>query len=225
MKPGLDGGVQYFYLKLPEMLKTGEPPRLAPILSSCMPCFLDKPSTVSCTNVDGASRGLPVYFVGPYAEKDEITFSDVCFVIRKNKRTKENPFESKKKQLPDGQWMYCHYDPGLRIPLWVDERRSPSKQLEEIYERSITVRFVPHGSPRKILDITVVLVPDRNPEGQYGWNVWKKWGFKETLIKQLNRIWDGSRASGTPEVFLPILWEGAFDETRRICPPKTAKTV
>lgn len=114
-------------------------------------------------------------------------------------------------QLPDGQWAYYPHDPGLRIPPRVDERLPPSKQLEVVYERSITVRFVPHGNPRKILDITVVLVPDQNPEGLFGWNVWKEWGSKKAFIKQFNRIWDRPRASGPPEIFPPILREEDFD--------------
>lgn len=128
-------------------------------------------------------------------------------------------------QLPDGQWAYYHHDPGLRIPPRVDERLPPSKQFWTALERGFTVRFVPHGNPRKILDITVVLVPDQNPEGLYGWNVWKEWGSKEAFIKQFNRIWDGPRVSGPPEAFPPILREEDLDETRRICPPKTAKMV
>ena len=95
-------------------------------------------------------------------------------------------------QLPDGQWAYYPHDPGLRIPPRVDERLPPSKQLEVVYERSITVRFVPHGNPRKILDITVVLVPDQNPEGLFGWNVWKEWGSKKAFIAFTNSHVAGS---------------------------------
>ena len=63
------------------------------------------------------------------------------------------------------------------------------KRMRAESEHGIIVRFVPHGNPRKILDISVVLVPDKNPQGQTGWNVWHAFGSKKAFIAQHNRSW------------------------------------
>lgn len=186
----LDKKARYFYFKLPEDMKPKEPVKLVPHFRSCMPCVLDKPSVVDGINVGGESRGLSVYFIGPYVEHDEITFSNVCFVKWKNGRTESIPFDLTKVQLPDGQWAYYYHDPGFRIPAKVDDRLPMSKRMRVENERSIIVRFVPHGNPGKLLDITVALVPDKNPEGQTSWNVWHFWGSKEKFIEQFDKIWE-----------------------------------
>lgn len=186
---GLNETVTYLYFKLPEAMKTQDAPKLVQHTASLMPCFLDKPSTVSGINVGGASKGLSVYFIGPYVEREEITFSDVCFVKWKNNQTEPVPFELKKVQLSDGQWAYYYHDPGYRIPPKVDDRLPMSKRMRVEYEHSIIVRFVPRGDPRKILDITVVLVPDKNQQGQTGWNVWHQFGAKKAYIQFHNSNW------------------------------------
>lgn len=185
----LNEQVVFLYFKLPETTKNQELPKLTLFSASLEPCFLSKPSIVNGINVGGASKGLSVYFVGPYVEHEEITFSDVCFVRLKNLHYEAVPFELKKIQLLDGQWAYYYHDPEYRILPKVDDRLSPMKRLQAETERSIVVRFVPHGNPRKILDITVVLVPDKNPEGQVGWNVWHQFGSKEAYIIYHNSTW------------------------------------
>lgn len=208
----LDKNARYFYYKLPEEMKAKDPAKLVPHTYSGMPCFLDKPSIVNGINIGGESRGLSVYFIGPYVENDEITFSDVCFVKWKNDRTESVPFELTKIQLSDGQWAYYYHDPGFKIPPKVDDRLPMSKQIRVESEHSIIVRFVPHGNPRRILDITVVLVPDKNPEGQTGWNVWRSWGSKKAYIDHYNKIWDDPRKwSSNPNARPPVLREEDFD--------------
>ena len=208
----LDKEAKYFYFKLPDDMKTKEPVKLVPFLRSNMPCFLEEPSAVNGINVGGEARGLSVYFLGPYVENDEITFSDTCFAKSKNNRTESVPFTLTKIQLSDGQWAYHYHDPGFRIPPKVDDRLSMSKRLRAMSEKSIIVSFVPHGNHRKILDITVVLVPDKNPEGQTGWNVWHGWGSKKAFIEHYNAIWDERRArSSNPDTLPPILREEDFD--------------
>lgn len=186
---GLHKKAQFLYFRLPETAKTQDPTKLFQRTASLMPCFLDKPSIVEAINEGGASKGLSVYFVGPYVENEEITFSDVCFVTWKNNQAQSVPFELQKVRLPDGQWAYHYHDPGFRILPKVDDRLPASKRMRAESERSIVVRFIPHGNPRKILDITVVLVPDRNPEGQTGWNVWHSSGSKAKYIERYNRNW------------------------------------
>lgn len=206
----LDIKAKYFYFKLPENMKTNEPVKLIPHMYSGMPCFLEKPSIVDGINIGGESRGLSVYFLGPYVENDEITFSDVCFVKRKNNRAESVPFELTKVQLDGGQWAYYYHDPGFRIPPKVDDRLPISKRMRVESEHSIIVRFVPHGNPRKILDITVALVPDKNPEGQTGWNAWHRWGSKEKFIEQFNKTWEFPRQM-SPATTPPLLRIEDFD--------------
>ena len=206
----LDKKAKYLYFKLPEDMKSKEPVKLVPYMYSGMPCFLDKPSVVDGINVGGESRGLSVYFLGPYVENDEITFSDVCFVKLKNNQTESVPFDLTKVQLSDGQWAYYYHDPGFRIPPKVDDRLPMSKRMRVVSEHSIIVRFVPHGNPRKILDITVVLVPDKNPEGQNGWNAWHRYGSKEKFIEQFNKTWEFPRKM-SPAATPPLLRIEDFD--------------
>ena len=208
----LNGKAKYFYFKLPDDMKTKDPVKLVPFLSSNMPCFLEKPSAVHCINVGGEARGMSVYFLGPYVENDEIIFSDTCLVKHKNNGTESVPFALSKIQLPDGQWAYHYHDPGFRIPPKVNDRLSMSMRFRAMSEKSIIVRFVPHGNHRKILDITVVLVPDKNPEGQTGWNVWHGWGSKKAFIEDYNATWDKHRAQRSdPNALPPILREEDFD--------------
>lgn len=179
----------FLYFKLPEATKTQDVPKLEQWMPSLMPCFLEKPSIVSAINVGGASKGLSVYFIGPYVEHEEITFSDVCFVKHKHNQTESIPFKLEKVQLSDGQWAYYYHDPGYKIMPKVDERLSMMKQLNAEAERSITIRFVPHGNSRKILDITVILVPDKNTQGKTEWNVWRQFGSKKEYIQFHNQGW------------------------------------
>lgn len=208
---GLADKARYLYFKLSDTAETPEPPKLVPHMYSGMPCFLGKPSVVDGVNVGGASRGLSVYFLGPYVEHDEITFSDVCFVRHKEHSTESVPFALEKIRLSDGQWAYYYHDPGFRIPPKVDERLPFMKRMRAISDRSIVVRFVPHGDPRKILDITVVLVPDKNPGGQTGWNVWHRHGSKAEFIARFNESWADKRAWAPAASLPPILREEDFD--------------
>lgn len=187
--PEQKGQSTCLYFKLPESEKTTELPSLVPYTSSLTPCCPGKYSTVNGINRGGASRGLSVHFIGPYVEKEEITFSDVCLLRWKNEQLESTPIELSKAQLPDGQWAYSYHDPGFRIPPKVDDRLPRTKWMRVEREREIIVRFMPHGDPRKMLDITVVLVPDKNPEGQTWWNVWKHFGSKEAYIKFNNMSW------------------------------------
>lgn len=186
----------YLFFKLPDSMKSKEPPRLVPLMYSLMPCELEQPGLVDAVNTGRASKGLTVFFVGDYVEHDEITFSDVCWAKWKNEVIEETPIKLSKGQLTDGRWVYYYHDPGLRIPTKADERLPWSRQME----RSIMVRFVPHGNPRKILDITVVLVPDDNPAGQTVWNVWHQFGSKAAFIKQHNENW--SKIKGQERLLL-----------------------
>lgn len=209
---GLDKKAKYFYFKLPDEMKNEEPVKLVPDAYSAMPCFLDKPSSVEAINVGGASKGLAVYFLGPYVENDEITFYDVSFVKWRNDRAEFVPFDLTKIQLADGQWAYYYHDPDFRIPPKVDDRLPAIKRERMARERKIIVRFFPHGNQRKILDITVVLVPDGNLKGQAEWNAWHIWGSKKAFIEQYNEDWnERGMWDSNPKARSPVLKEEDFD--------------
>lgn len=183
---GLSENASYLYFRLSSDLKIKEPPRFTSFMNSLNPCFLDKPHVVSALNTGGESTGLSVYFLGSYVEQEEITFSDVCFVKHRNGQPLNIPMELKKIQLPDGQWAYHYHDPGFKIPPKVDDQLPAKKRMTEEFERSISVRFVPYGNSRKILDITVALVPDKNPQGMFTWNVLQQYGSKAEFIANYN---------------------------------------
>lgn len=188
----LEKDAAYLYFKLPEVLKTQELPKFVQSTYSQMPCFVDKPSIVTVCNIGGASKGLSVFFLGPYVEQETLTFSEVSFVMhgRGNRaETKTTPITLEKRQLRDGQWAYYYHEPTFRIPPKVDERLPRNKQMQQSSEREIVLRFVPQGDARKVLDVTVVVMPDQNPEGLTTWNVWQTYGSKERYIEEYNSGW------------------------------------
>jgi len=184
---GISKSATRLYFKLQGEAKE-ELPRFKHGQYALKPPFIGHPCVVNVNNVGGASKGLSVYFIGPYVENEEITFSDVSFVIRKNNCSEFVPIELKKVKLTNGQWAYYYHDAEYKILPKADDRLPPSKRERIRSERSISVRFVPQGNPRKILDITVVIVPDKNPEGQAGWNVWHPYGSKKACIEDWNKF-------------------------------------
>lgn len=179
---------QYLYFKLPPTAQTGEPPRLEQHTWTNMPCAIGEPTVVQAVNMGGASRGLSIYFVGPFVEHDELTFTDVCLLKEQDGRFVPTPIELEKVQLSDGQWAYRYFDPNYRIQEKVDRRLPLRKGLSEESKRSIMVRFVPQGNRRKLLDVSVVIVPEQNYAGQTGWNVWRAYGSKAAFIEHHNSL-------------------------------------
>lgn len=189
-----DVEITYMYYRKPPETET-LPPVLEQICTDLRPVFIDRPGVIDAVNTGRESKGLSVFFLGPYVEHEEITFDQVAF-LKPNKRGNydEIPIQLQKQQLPDGQWVYAYHDPEYRILPKVDELLSPVKRERLMEERSITVRFIPRGNGRKVLDITVVLYPHENPAGQTAWNVWRCSGAKSKTeyIRQQNAFWAGS---------------------------------
>ena len=208
---GLDKKARVLYFKLPEGREPKELPKLTQLTSSLDPCWLDQPHHVNVLNVGGESRGLSVYFIGSYVEHDEITFSDIWLYHANEEKPRKKTIELTKVQLSDGRWAYHYHDPGFRIPPKVDERLPEMKKWRMQLDREIYIRFIPHGNPRKVLDIAVVFVPDKNPEGQTGWVVWQYAGSKEAYIDQFNRGWASHRSFAPPEALPPVLRREDFD--------------
>ena len=204
-----DGEGERLHFKAPPGSDRGEPPRFIITPYDLTPCRMDEGCAVAALNRGRGSRGVSVYFIGPYVEHDEITFSDVGFRKWKKDRSEFTPFELEKIRLPDGRYAYYHNDPSLRIPAHVEENGVfTAKTAQGHFERSIHVNFVPHGNPRKALDITVVVAPNENPEGYALWNVWRLAGSKAAYIADYNQScgeWN-ARMLG-----IPLMREEDFD--------------
>lgn len=173
-----------------------------------LPCLVELESHVTAINIGAESRGLSVYFIGPYVMNEEITFSNVRFGLQE----KAVPIELTRVQMSDGQWAYRYHDPEFTIPPKVPNRMSKEKRYMLERQRWFTVWFTPHGNSRKTLDITVVFIPDENPDGKTSWNVWKPKGSKKAFIEQHNKIWKTVMAiEEDPNNCLPLLKEEDFD--------------
>ncbi len=195
---GLQEQPTYLYFKLPQQ-EQKEPPRLQIDLYSLMPCEIGKEEVISCVNTGGRSRGVCVYFVGDYVEKDEITFENVQWQENKNGLWVFRPISLEKVRLADGQWAFRAHDPNYVIPPQVNPDLNFKKKMLLEFERAIRVRFTPRGNARKVLDITVVFVPDENPAGQAGWNVWAHHSSKQDFLKCHNETW----ARREPSAMIP----------------------
>lgn len=140
---------------------------------------------LSFINLGEASCGLSIYFLGPYVEHDEITFTNVR-LERLGQPTVD--VELRKCQLPDGRWVYFWHDSQVEIPPKVERRLNPKKQYILENERRFWLSYTRHGNPRKMLDITIMILPDKNPENCEVWNYWKEYGSKKAYIKRHNSI-------------------------------------
>lgn len=180
----LSDSTRYLYFKLPAAENSADPPRFEQHSWTTMPCAIGELTVVEAVNMGGAGRGLSVFILGPFVEHEELTFLNVSL----HHRSKSTPIELKKVRLSDGQWAYHYSDPSFRIPPKVDERLPIRKRMDKIWEESIAVGFIPRGNRRKLLDVTVVLMPEQNPSGQTGWNVWHAHGSKAAFIEDFNRI-------------------------------------
>ena len=182
--------------------------QLAQVFKNSIPCLIGTENKVTFINIGEASRGLSIYFLGPYIEHEEITFSNVFFYHQMN----DVPIELKKEQLPDGQWVYGYHNPDFPIPPKVSPRLKGQKHTHMVYDRFFGIRFTPNGNSRKALDVTVAFVPDANPKGRAEWNVWKPWGSKKAFIDHYNKIVKRVRAIDPDEKDpFPYLSEEEFD--------------
>lgn len=174
-----------------------------------VPCFHGRKNSISVLNTGEAFCGLWIYFLGPYVEQEEIIFSDV-----KLERFGQPPMAllPNKVQLPDGQWSYCCHIPELPVPPGIPRRVKPENRYWLEKERVLTLSFIPKGNPQKMLDITVVIVPDGSPDHCAKWNIWEPHGSKGAFIKHHNKIWKQVQAFETdPAQCLPLLKEEDFE--------------
>lgn len=168
-------------------------------------------SRVSCLNVGRGSRGLDVYFVGDYVEHEEITFSEVELYVddRKLCRTPEEIMAQKplvkhavtlqKVNFPQMGWVYHASLPDFDIPPAVSETLPPTVQFSLQMRRRIHISFKTQGNSRKALDIQLHLIPHENPAGQFGWNIWYRYGSKAAYIQAQNKSTEALLSQFPPE--------------------------
>ena len=222
--PTEQGGISLDYLKdtslqqdafLLYFRKAEESRSAGPNIQICymryaLPCFDGQENSVSFLNDGNEFCGLSVYFLGPFVEHEEITFSDIRLGYL---RDSFRDLELKKIQLSDGQWAYYSHIPDILMPPGIRGRMKPEKRYQLEQERMRKISFVPHGNPRKMLDVTVLIIPDGNPDNQAKWNIWHQHGSKEAFINWHNKIWKKVRAFETdPNQLLPLLKLEDFDE-------------
>ena len=198
------------YFRVAEGSRSAEPGLEICYMNHALPCFDGKKNSVTFLNAGNEFRGLSIYFIGSFVEHEEIIFTNISFG---NLREPFREMELKKIQLPDGQWAYCSHIPDVIIPPGIRGRMKPEKRYQLEQERMRKITFVPHGNPRKMLDITILITPDGDPGNQAKWNVWQQYGSKEEFIKHHNKIWKQIRAFETnPDELLPLLKLKDFDE-------------
>lgn len=201
----------YLYFRQEEgAARKGPDLRLWYGIKHTFPCFDGLKNDISILNVGEEFYGLTIYFMGSFVENEDITFSDV-----KWERFQQPPIDIalQKVQLPDGQWAYCCHDPEILFPPKVPRRMTWKKRSELELRRMRKLTFVPHGDPRKMLDVTIVIIPDGFPENRFAWNIWKPYGSKEELIKFHNDINKRIlRFTGNPDDCLPLLKKADYYE-------------
>lgn len=168
---------RYLYFKLPDTVERVPPKLILHSAGSSCTCTDGKWTWVGVANVGGASRGLSVFFIGSYVENDEISFSDLY--LETGHEGTRTPFELKKVRLIDGRLAYYYNAPEYKIPKAVKDGLSWMKKFDEESKREIKVVFTLHGDERKMLDIILVVSPDKNPEGQYACGLGRLWLKKE----------------------------------------------
>lgn len=200
----------FLYFRQKEILRPAGPSLQIIYMRYAFPCFDNKENSVYFLNYGDEFHGLSIYFLGPYVAQEEIIFSDVRL---SGAQQPTISIELKKTQLSDGQWAYCCHIPDILIPPGVPRRMKPEKRRKLEDERVRRLAFVPHGNPRKMLDITVLIVPDGNSDYQAKWNICHPHGSKEAFITFHNKIWKRVSAFETdPNQLLPFLKLEDFDE-------------
>lgn len=203
----LSGNGKVTYLYFEQKMEDREQTKLVHYKQT-MPCLIGEENIVRAINVGAESKGLSIYFLGPYVEHEEICFNNVKFGFFHEYA----PIELTKAQLPSGQWAYCYHNPDFQIPPKVSRRIKGEKRAFMEHDRQFSVWFTPCGNPRKTLDITVVFVPDTNPKGNTAWNIWKSWGSKKAFIDHYNGIVKKVRGVDPDAADqLPFLKEEDFD--------------
>lgn len=207
----LQNDAMFLYFRQEEDASVTGPNLRTWFINSTFPCFDGKENHIYFLNVGDEFRGVSICFLGSYVEREEIVFSDVRLTMFGGQPLMDLALN--KIKLPNGEWAYHCHVPNLLMPEGVRGRMTWQKRYRQEEERAHALRFVPHGNPRKMLDVTILIIPDGNPDNQAKWNIWHQHGSKEAFINWHNKIWKKVRAFETdPNQLLPFLKLEDFDE-------------
>ena len=173
-------------------------------INHTFPCFDGKENSIYFINDGDEFRGVSICFLGPYVEHEEIVFSDVRLTKYYGQPLMDLTLE--KIKLPNDEWAYQCHIPNLLMPEGVRGRMKWEKRYKQEAERVHKLYFIPHGNPLKMLDVTILIIPDGYPDNRAEWNIWHQHGSKEAFIKWHNKIWKWVRAvEPDPNQVLPLL--------------------
>lgn len=131
-----------------------------------------------------------IAFSGSCVEKEEIRFRDVQLESDFERYLRPMlPLKLEKRQTQDRRWIYYGEAPQFQILPAAKTGLPTQKAMRKKFKRAIGVRFTPEGDGRKRLDITVHLIPLKNPAGQCAWCVWRFFGSKRAFVQQYNQTW------------------------------------
>lgn len=128
---------------------------------------------INFLNQGEASQGVAVCLAGPCMTDDQAEVASIC-LQHKDSRGKwvHIPIELEKKTFADGIARLYGECPELRIPPAVPSNLPTKKQMDLVFQRTITVRFslAPKESctPPVLGDLHVILIPLKHFQGQYG---------------------------------------------------------
>ena len=194
-----EGTFTRLFFSLPEGTQK-ELPRLEARHFSLTPCEIGKSDCFFVNNKGGRSKGIRVVFVGDYIEDNQLTFENVTLESDfGSKERKVTPIKLEKIKNASGQSILCWEDKNFQIPPAVDPSIPLMRYQKLEFERQFGVRFTVQGNPRKVLDVTVFIVPlENNPEGGACWCVYLHSGTKEDYIEEHNKTW--SRFDSTKQL-------------------------
>lgn len=168
-----------------------EPPVLDMYQPSLRPCVNGEDACLFALNDGGVSRGIAVIFEGDYVEKDEITFENVQLEYDLSHDPRRTiPIQLEKRKAKEGGYFWYWEDKEFVIPARVNPKLPIGKRSDLEYKKIFGVRFTPRGNPRKMLDITVYIVPLENYfDGAACWYVWMQSPDKASYIEEQNNTW------------------------------------
>ncbi|MBQ8983906.1 MAG: hypothetical protein IJ079_10005 [Lachnospiraceae bacterium] len=179
--------VTNLYYSLPESSHK-DLPRLKIDRFTLTPCVIGRSKCVFVSNKGGKSKGIAIEFVGDYIKDDSLIIENVTFESDYgSERRKITPIELKKVKASSGNWVLYWEDKDFVIPPAVNRALPPAKYNRLEYEREFGVRFTVKGNPRKVLDVTVFIIPLENTQkGSDCWFVYRHSRTKAQYIEDYN---------------------------------------
>lgn len=179
--------VKKLYFRLPDELHTEEPPKFCLLTTDSIPS-VEHRNYLSILNQGGASRGLTVQFQGDGFQDGALVPEIISLCACEGK---EYCVAGEKTVFENGKIGYVFRFPTFRIPPKVDERLPMAVQVRKLFVQNIGLVYTLRGNPRKVLQVQVCLIPDKNWDGSYVWNPLRGAASKEEFIRYYNQLWEG----------------------------------